>query len=269
MRQDVRRLLDRDLLSSGSYARNQLFSRDRLIAWSHRSRFERARELTKPYQGRRLLDYGCGDGTFLVLVHDLFPDAVGVDADPKQVAECARRLTSLQGLSFMLTDELRTPRHATRYDVVVCMEVLEHCLETVVDEVAEDLRRLITPEGMVLISVPIETGPSLIVKEFVRLVAAWRRLGDYQYRERYTLGELATMLFATHDTSIPRPVYRQDFEPARPNIFHTHKGFNWRRLRRQLTRYFVIHETCFSPFGWLGGYANSQVWFTCKPRTSG
>jgi len=59
---------DLDLLSRGHYARKQIFSRSRLVAWSHGSRFDLARRLVAPRAGQRLLDYGCGDGTFLGLV---------------------------------------------------------------------------------------------------------------------------------------------------------------------------------------------------------
>src|SRR5262245_18873980 len=116
-----------ELISSGHYARKQILSRSRLVAWSHGSRFETARRLAAPYAGSRLLDYGCGDGTFLALVHDLFPDAHGVDADSAQIAGCAHRFVSLRGLTFATTRDLSNPEHAGQYDVVVCMEVLEHC----------------------------------------------------------------------------------------------------------------------------------------------
>ena len=52
-------------IATGHYAQKQLLSRNPLVRWSHGSRFALARELVAPFAGRRLLDYGCGDGTFL------------------------------------------------------------------------------------------------------------------------------------------------------------------------------------------------------------
>src|SRR5689334_11293876 len=92
------------LLAGGAYARKQLYCKDRIVAWSHGSRFHTGRRLAEAFAGApppspspaagggegggaRLLDYGCGDGTFLALVHDLFPEAVGADLDPKQTAD--------------------------------------------------------------------------------------------------------------------------------------------------------------------------------------
>ena len=91
-------LANQQLLAGGAYARKQLYCKDRIVAWSHDSRFRTGRRLAEAFAGARLLDYGCGDGTFLALVHDLFPEAVGADLDPKQTADCARRFASLCGV---------------------------------------------------------------------------------------------------------------------------------------------------------------------------
>ena len=93
-------LLSDSVLAAGGYAGEQLFSRSKVIAWSHRRRFAAARRLLAPYQGGRLLDYGCGDGTLLFLVRDLFPQAIGVDIDPKHIDSCRRRFGPLTQLAF-------------------------------------------------------------------------------------------------------------------------------------------------------------------------
>src|SRR5687767_6731732 len=55
-------------IEAGHYERKQLSSPSKLFAWSHASRFDVARDLLAPYEGRTLLDYGAGDGTLLKLV---------------------------------------------------------------------------------------------------------------------------------------------------------------------------------------------------------
>src|SRR3989442_4056117 len=54
-------------IGRGHYARHQLFSRARLVAWGHRLRFDAAVALGRQFAGKRVLDYGSGDGTFLAL----------------------------------------------------------------------------------------------------------------------------------------------------------------------------------------------------------
>src|SRR5438105_7465297 len=102
----------------GHYARKQLRCRDPIIAFSHRRRFQCARRLIHRFAGRRLLDYGCGDGTFLALTRDLFPLAVGADVDPQQTMDCARRFPGQSGIAFVMTEDLAHASHAGAYGIV-------------------------------------------------------------------------------------------------------------------------------------------------------
>jgi 2-polyprenyl-3-methyl-5-hydroxy-6-metoxy-1,4-benzoquinol methylase len=250
------------LLAEGVYARKQIYCPSRLVRWSHTSRFRLARKLVAPCAGGRLLDYGCGDGTFLALVHDLFPGAVGADIDAAQTADDARRLRGLP-LSFVPVSALDAA-HTAAYDVVTCMEVLEHCLDDERRRGVAELRRLVRPGGVVVISVPIEVGPSLPAKQLGRALAAWRNLGDYRHRETYDPLEMARMVFATRETSIARPTYAAAAAEGRVYHYAGHKGFNWRVLRGELERRFAIERTAFSPIPWLRSLLNSQVWFVCR-----
>ena len=254
------------LIASGDYARRQIFSRSRLVAWSHSSRFATARQLAAPHAGARLLDYGCGDGTFLALVHDLFPEALGVDADPVQIAGCAQRLASLDHLSFVPVHALAAEEHSGRYGVVACMEVLEHCPVDVQHQVVDDLARVCAPRGTVIVSVPIEVGPALAAKQSARAFAAARGLSEYASRERYTFAELARMVLAGAGTAIPREETFVDLDDGTSLRFTGHKGFNWRSLQRIIeTRFVVEHRQC-SPMPVLGTWLNSQVWFVLRRR---
>jgi 2-polyprenyl-3-methyl-5-hydroxy-6-metoxy-1,4-benzoquinol methylase len=249
----------------GAYAKKQIHSPSRLVRWSHGSRFELARALVAPSAGGRLLDYGCGDGTFLALVHDLFPGAIGVDPAVAQTADCAKRLRSLP-LSFTTPDSLG-PAHSGVYDVVTCMEVLEHCVETERGRVIEELARLVRPDGVVVVSVPIEVGPSLVGKQVARALAAWRGLGDYEHRETYRPSELIRMVFACAGTSVDRPSYETVGPDGSAIRYYGHKGFDWRVLREELRRRFTIERMTFSPMPWLESWLNSQVWFICRVAT--
>lgn len=251
-----------DPLRSGEYARKQLVGRG-LIAWSHGRRFRMARRLAARHAGRPLLDYGCGDGTFLALVADLFPDATGAEIDAVLVDD-ARRRFGARGPRFVHVGELDSVPDGA-FGVVTCMEVLEHCTEPVADAVIGELRRLVAPDGAVIVSVPVETGPSLLLKQAARAVAGWRRVPGYVDRERYAPAELARMAFAGDATTIERPVYETRFADGAPNRYHGHKGFNWRRLAARLGRDFEVRDVRFSPVPLPGGLLASQVWMTCAP----
>lgn len=255
----------RDLLQQGHYARKQIFSRNAIVAWSHRRRFALARELASGRRGGALLDYGCGDGTFIALAHDAFNESVGADIDVEQVRGCAERLHLLPGVRFTSIDALRDPDHQARYDAVVCMEVLEHCPSDVQPRVLDDLARLSRPDGVVIISVPIEIGPTLALKQTVRAAAAASGLTEYASRERYRWSEFLRMLVAGRASTIER-AENVAVTPSGTVRFHGHKGFNWRTLETLIQRVFTIDRRLYSPVPLTGSWLNSQVWFVCRKR---
>ncbi|HEY7498513.1 MAG TPA: class I SAM-dependent methyltransferase [Vicinamibacterales bacterium] len=247
----------------GHYAKKQLLSASGLVRWSHGSRFRLARALVAPFAGQRLLDYGCGDGTFLALVQDLFPSAVGVDQSADQIVDCTARFAALPAMAFLTTDCLSGASHQHRYDIVVCMEVLEHCPDDIQREVLDRIQAVMRPGGTLVVSVPIEIGPPLLAKQSARALIAMSGLSEYSTRERYRPGELARLLCAGSDTAFPREEY-STVADGRVNRFTGHKGFNWRALQREVARRFTIERRLFSPLPFLGSWLNSQVWFVCR-----
>jgi 2-polyprenyl-3-methyl-5-hydroxy-6-metoxy-1,4-benzoquinol methylase len=252
-----------DRLASGDYARKQIYCPSRVVAWSHGSRFRLAAGLAGVAAGRRLLDYGCGDGTFMALTHGTFAEVVGADIDIAQLAECRRRLSDLPGLSFVRTADLHGPGHDRAYAAVTCMEVLEHCVDAERVRVLDHLRGLLAPGGRLVVSVPIEIGPSLAGKQFFRALAAWRGHGDYQYRETYSPRELLAASLAR--PGLARAQYSVQTSSGTLE-YCGHKGFDWRILEREIATRFVVERRMFTPLGPLGPLLNSQVWFVCTLR---
>ncbi len=231
------------------------------MAWSHGSRFDLARRLVAPGEGGRLLDYGCGDGTFVAMVHDRFKSALGVDVEPDQIGACRAGLGDLPGVSFAMTHDLGASESGA-WTVVTCMEVLEHCLEPERRRILDELGRLCAPDGSIVISVPIETGPSLVGKQFFRAIAGWRGFGDYAHRERYSPLE---MLRSAAGIAVPRVAY-EGRGAAGPFFYYGHKGFAWREVQREIAERLSIEGRMFTPLRWAGSLLNSQVWFVCRPR---
>ena len=249
-----------DALSAGHYARKQIGSRSRLIAWSHGARFRTATELARRFEGQSVLDYGCGDGTFaaLLLAQEQTPHAVtGVEIDDWQVNNCRARLTDPR-LSFERVESLTPETHAASFDALFCMEVLEHVVDW--EPLFERWRWLVVPNGAIVVSVPVETGPVLLFKQAVRHVAGWRGIGDYPGIAPYTWGELARAVVAGDAQHIVRPLHRG----ADGVGSYCHKGFNWRYLRAALARHFVLEDTLSSPIRWLPAGYGSQVWFVLR-----
>jgi SAM-dependent methyltransferase len=197
------------------------------------------------------------------MVHAEFRETLGVDVEPDQLAGCTARLGHLPGVRFALSRDVAGTDHAGRWDVVTCMEVLEHCLPDERRRVIAELSRLVARDGLVVISAPIEVGPSILGKQFFRAVAGLRRLGDYEHRERYTPAEL---LRSTMGARVARVVFERR-GPDGIYRYYGHKGFDYRDLEREVRAVFPDVRRLFTPVGVLGPVLNSQAWFVCNsPR---
>jgi SAM-dependent methyltransferase len=250
-------------ISDGHFAKKQIFCKDSLISWSHRRRFHLGLSLAQQFAGKRVLDYGCGDGTFLAILmaQPAAPAmAQGAELLPETVNNCRDRLGA-DNLNFVLLDELDHDEYRGAYDAVICMEVLEHMVD--VESVIDRFVRLLAPSGKLLISVPVETGIPLLIKQAARRIAGWRGIGDYPGTTSYTLSEYCMGVFAGSRQSIARPIHRD----ANNRATHDHKGFNWMALRQSLAERFVIERTLGSPFKWLTPHLASQVWFIASRKS--
>jgi SAM-dependent methyltransferase len=249
-----------DHVAEGHYYSTQIGSKNKVIAWSHQSRFDKALELIGSGT-QKLLDYGCGDGTFLAMASGRFVEGDGVDVDADQIKDCRERLADdIPNAKFYTNEELSDPKYDGTYDVVTCMETLEHCTDPVVEIVLADVARLVAPGGRVVISVPIEIGPSFLVKQSVRAIARRQGASSYQLQESYPAKDALRMIFARRGTRFERPLLG---EP--PLTGHSHYGFNWRHLRSRVAQHLTVERTLFTPLGFLGGAVSSQAYFVCRP----
>lgn len=226
-------------------------SSSRVLAWSHGSRLRKAVRIISDSNVSRLLDYGCGDGALERLLAGESKwrgTVVAADIALEQVRDCQLRLQALPRTSFATIEDLR---EGEAFEGIVCLEVLEHVVD--VDQVIEHFASLLTDGGLLVVSVPVETGAILLAKQFVRFKVG----GDYRFTEQYSLSELIRALIPTSKRH-ERPVYYVN--PTLPH--HGHKLFNWRWLRTRLSRYFVIERELCSPMPFLC----SQKWFVCRKR---
>jgi 2-polyprenyl-3-methyl-5-hydroxy-6-metoxy-1,4-benzoquinol methylase len=246
-------------IEDGHYYKKQVACKSGIIAWSHRSRFEFALKLAGEKPGA-VLDYGCGDGTFLAMIEPKASFACGVDIAENQIHECQERFQGRQILFQPINSKIYLIR-PDGFDLVTCMETLEHCTEKVIEIVLKDLAALVKNDGRVIVSVPIEIGPTFVLKKIVRTIAAWRGLSDYKFYEKYTIKNALAMIFARSNTNIERPEYGPEGEKS-----HSHYGFNWKALEKRISAHFRIKSRHFTPLGWSRGFLSSQVWFVCSKK---
>lgn len=101
------------------------------------------------WHGRgRLLDFGCGDGAFLDLMHRKGWQVMGLDMCPTMV----RRIRDELGIRALAGTLPHPELSGERFDVVTLWHSLEHVHRPV--EVLRHVLRLLVPGGQLIVSVP-------------------------------------------------------------------------------------------------------------------
>ena len=111
-------------------------------------RFGATDRFYRPFGGRRLLDIGCGAGTFLRAMVERGWNAAGLDTNPFAVSRA--RLNAPQATVYLGTLETSQPEGP--YDLIVMNHVLEHLPRPV--ECLERCFGLLAPSGVLQIAVP-------------------------------------------------------------------------------------------------------------------
>ena len=245
------------LLNTGTYYKKLLKGPNKILTFGHKSRFIKAFNLINKYNANSIIDYGCGDATFLILMDQYITNKVGIEIDTNSLELLKTRFKNKQNFNFYHSS--KAPENQ-QYDILTCMEVLEHCRPDTIDELLKKFLSMLKNDGKLIISVPIEIGPSLIIKQFVRYFLAKIKYGNYEHSENYNLRELIKAFFATKNTLLKRKYYPVVYNKTE-HIVCGHKGFNWRFLLKTIKNDYKLEKLSFSPFIFPGGFFSSQAWF--------
>ncbi len=128
----------------------QALERMRLLDAYYRWTFR----LLEPYLGRRVMDAGCGIGSFTHLLARKADYVLAVDLSPRNIEVVQQRFRRSCNVEVLQTDLEHDISHtrSKAIDTVVCLDVLEH----VQDDVAlmRKFREIVQPGGAMLVKVP-------------------------------------------------------------------------------------------------------------------
>jgi len=139
-----------DAISPGYY--DLVYQRGRGTQWFwHHHRFGVVTE-GLPKGLERIIDLGCGPGTFLGNLQTPFARALGIDLAAPQIAYAQSRYQR-PGLEFRAGDvTLLDP--AERFDVAVSIEVVEHLRPEDTRRFLSAIHDLLAPGGMMILTTP-------------------------------------------------------------------------------------------------------------------
>jgi SAM-dependent methyltransferase len=100
-----------------------------------------------PLEGKRILDVGCGLGTYVKKLRAFSQEVYGVDVDPQKVAEASRTLPNIQ-----LAPAEDLPFPDCFFDVVLLQEVIEHVEDD--QQAIREAHRVLKSGGRIVIFAP-------------------------------------------------------------------------------------------------------------------
>lgn len=99
--------------------------------------------------GKRILDVGCGDGTFLSLIKDRYEEVYGIDISETSLKES--RMKNIQTKIYD-SDKSPIPYPSNYMDTVACLDVIEHVFDP--DKIISEIYRVLLPDGIFVVSCP-------------------------------------------------------------------------------------------------------------------
>lgn len=182
-----------------------------------------------PRGGGRLLDVGCGNGSFLRIARSCGWSAVGVDPDPRAVAGCRA-----QGFEVLCGGIEQLAGQENRFDVITLNHVIEHLHDPV--SILAGCHELLKPGGRLW----LET-PNIESSGLRRFGENWRGLEAPRHLVLFNYGSLCTALGSAGYANIercPRPsAVRSLYKASRALV----KGMDpYEQAPRSLSSWFGI-----------------------------
>lgn len=139
---------------------------------------EKLLDWIRPGREHLALDVGCGAGYFLCMIRDRYRrrgfelSMAGVDVSSVQLAFLAKRMEKekLKAVIAVRANAEYLPFADETFDLVTCSEVLEHIRTP--SRALEEMRRVLKPQGMLLLSTPSKLNEELwdiLLAPFVRI----------------------------------------------------------------------------------------------------
>jgi 2-polyprenyl-6-hydroxyphenyl methylase/3-demethylubiquinone-9 3-methyltransferase len=145
----------------------------------------------RPLAGKRALDIGCGAGLLCEPLARLGADVSGVDAAPENVAVATAHAEAMGLPIDYRAGELRELALG-RFDLVTCMEVLEHVADK--PAFAAALAASLAPGGLLILSTPNRTAASRLLLVGAAEAIGMIPRGTHHWEDFVTPDELRELL---------------------------------------------------------------------------
>lgn len=163
----------------------------------HESAFQRYRvakvlEIHEPEPGDRVVDLGCGWGTFDFALADRVGEIVGVDFSERSIDLCREQLEAQPrtNVRFLCADAGETGLDGSSFDVALAADLFEHLYPDDSQRVAREAFRLLKPGGRFVTWTPHRGHILEILKN--RDIILQRDVSHVDYKSMSTMKRLMT-----------------------------------------------------------------------------
>lgn len=223
-----------------------------LLTWYFYKRLDTAVKMAEISPTDTALDIGCWMGHLELTLVGLANYVIGMDKANELCREpyfdvrveswnCLRIAAELNtiesggklsdNLIFTRGDILRIPLPASSADKVFCLDIIEHISEPT--KAFQELARVLKPSGILVISLPIELGSALLLRQ---LVAWFTNFSRENRSPKVVIKSLIT-------NSVEENVSRGGLH---------HSGYDWQMDVNLISEYFTLLERRFIPLNLLG-----------------
>lgn len=230
-----------------SYSQQTINNKSLIKKYSHKKRFDVAVKLIGLQANDSYLDFGTGDGYLLTRLANHHPKNYITGYEPVETmfSELTQTMNSLNSTTILIVNNL-DKLQPNSFEVVSCLEVLEHFSEKNQKMLIEQIKTLVSENGKMVISVPLEIGLTALLKNTIRAIVKQKHSGT----------SFSKVLKATFGITTKR---------NQEGYIHSHIGFNHNHLEKvfkdcQLT----VIKKHYSPFKFLYGILNAQVYYILK-----
>jgi len=217
----------------------------------HRGRFNYALKLIAAKKEANILDYGCGDGHFLKIMHDNYPqnNYYGYEPYPGMYQQAQRKLKDTPVKIYLDLNRLKEKK----YNKIFCLETAEHLDEKDMVEIFKNVINWLEKDGQAIFSVPVETGLSALLKNGYRFFK----------NKKYQGLDLKTYFCSIFGLKIKRK--KIEIAPGL-NYCFSHIGFNHKNFESILKKYFVLKKKKYHPFSFSRGFLNNTVYYIAQKK---
>jgi len=177
----------------GDYQRRALHEGPAIQRCWHARKLDLVRRLAWPVTGLRALDIGCGSGVVADFLAQHGADVDAVDANEAAI-DFVRENLERDGLRahLGLANELDFPEGS--FDLIVCMEVIEHMPVEQSVEMLTHAARLLAPGGRLLVTTPNARSLWPAIEWLMDRLRLAPRMAGEQHVASYTRRRLASVL---------------------------------------------------------------------------